>query len=125
MSDKCTCPSVMKGGTRFPMIRDRDCPEHGDNAGILRDMKDEKQAEIERLRGELAAADDTVCEQSMQHAHWKERAQQAEAERDALAEQVRVLREVLTGMKDWDQFKVCSEQDWKEALADTAPEGAP
>ncbi len=53
MCDKCTCPSVMKVGTRFPMIRDRDCPEHGDNVGILRDMKDEKQAEIEQLRKDL------------------------------------------------------------------------
>jgi len=62
MSDKCTCPSFTKNGTQFSYIRDPDCPIHGDGKGILRDMRDEKQAEIERLRAELEYLREAACE---------------------------------------------------------------
>lgn len=27
---KCTCAAFKKGGVRFTLLRDRDCPTHGD-----------------------------------------------------------------------------------------------
>ena len=52
MMRECICPSFYKQGVKFFYMHDPACPKHGKlkGNGILRDMKDAKQAAIEELQ---------------------------------------------------------------------------